>query len=401
MKQPLHQRFPSALPFFLPPPARLRAARRTPPRAADAPLPHHRLRHLAQVRRRVGVEPAPPRQRLDEAVEGHRQRPAAPSADARPSTAGSAVTPGRAGAVRKTSAPCPASRSAVATTCAQRRVVDRERRAPGNAPARSPPARAAPRPPSSSRRGCAQVSLNFSAISLAMAKPGPRPSTKAEFARTSRSDSGVQSQASAARTAPAAPPPRRAAPSSSLPLGDQRQRRQHRGHEGLGRRHALLRPGLQRQGVVAGRRHRRRGVVGDRDGQRPARAGAPHHLDDVRALPRLRDADADRAVEPQLPPVDRGDRRPDRGDRHAGDQLGGILQVGRRMVRRPARHRHDQPRVDGAHRRRRRGDLRRASRRGSAPPRPGSPRPRRSSGSGFGHAVLPASAGICSSAAKS
>ena len=43
-----------------------------------------------------------------------------------------------------------------------------------------------------------QVSLNFSAISAAIAKPGPRPSTKAEFARTSRFDSARQSQASAA-----------------------------------------------------------------------------------------------------------------------------------------------------------------------------------------------------------
>ena len=140
-------------------------------------------------------------------------------------------------------------------------------------------------------------------------------------------------------------------------------------------------PASQRQRVVAGRRHRRVGDVGDRHRQRPALAGAPHHLDDVRALPRLRDAEADRAVEPQPPPVDRGDRRPDRGDRHPGRaarrHTSGRSPHGRTTRappspaaagRPPASPPPPPPRA-------------RASPRGTAPPPPGSPRPRRSSGS--------------------
>ena len=58
-----------------------------------------------------------------------------------------------------------------------------------------------------------------------------------------------------------------------------------------------------------------------------------------------------RAVEPEPAAVDRGDRRPDRGDRNPGHDLGGVLEVGGGMVRRPARHGDDQPRVGRPHRR--------------------------------------------------
>ena len=182
-----------------------------------------------------------------------------------------------------------------------------------------------------------------------------------------------------ARTAPAAPPPPPAGPSSSRHSATSASAASTEATKVLVAATLCSGPASSGSACVAGRRHRRAGDVGDRHGQRPALAGAPHHLDDVRALPRLRDADADRAVEPQPPPVDRGDRRPDRGDRHPGRQLRDILQVGRRMVRRPARHRHQQPRVERPHRRRRRRHAARASRRGTAPPPPGSPRPRRSS----------------------
>ena len=277
----------------------------------------YRLRHLAQVGRRVGVEPAPPRQRLDEAVEATPPAPAARSADAppRPRPAGSPRRrrPPRSGR-RPPPAP-PAARRWRSPAAAPRRR--RRAPAPGNAPAPAPPARAAPRRRCSSRRGCALVSLNFSAISLAMAKPGPRPSTKAEFARTSRSASGAQSQASARANCPGSAATAARSPSSSRHSATSASAASTEATKVLVAATLRSGPGLQRQRVVAGRRHRRVGDVGDRHGQRAAGAGAPHHLDDVRALPRLRDADAGRAVEPQLPAVDRGDRRPDRGHRHA------------------------------------------------------------------------------------
>ena len=58
-------------------------------------------------------------------------------------------------------------------------------------------------------------------------------------------------------------------------------------------------------------------------------------------------------LQPQLPAVDRGDRRPDRGDRDPRRQLDRIFEIGRRVVGRAARHGDQKPRIGRAHRRRR------------------------------------------------
>ena len=81
----------------------------------------------------------------------------------------------------------------------------------------------------------------------------------------------------------------------------------------------------------------------------PSRA-ALGHRHDVRALARLRDGDAGRLRELQPGAIDRGDRRTERGDRHAGGELDRIFEEGRGMVRRAARDRGEEARIERADR---------------------------------------------------
>ncbi|MFD2817140.1 hypothetical protein ACFSYD_26230 [Paracoccus aerius] len=78
------------------------------------------------------------------------------------------------------------------------------------------------------------------------------------------------------------------------------------------------------------------------------------HLDDVGTAARLRDADAGPLRQMQRPPIDRGDGRPQRGHGQALFQLDRVFQIGRRMVRRPARDGGDHHGRAVAQRRRRR-----------------------------------------------
>ena len=78
----------------------------------------------------------------------------------------------------------------------------------------------------------------------------------------------------------------------------------------------------------------------------PARAGS-RHGDDVGALAGLRDRRGRRRRRASVRAVDRGDRRPERGDRHAGGQFDRIFEEGRGMVGRAARDGDDDARVAG------------------------------------------------------
>ncbi len=77
----------------------------------------------------------------------------------------------------------------------------------------------------------------------------------------------------------------------------------------------------------------------------PPAARRARHFDDVGALTGLRHRQAGAVGQLQRRLVDRRDRRPDRGDRHAQQQLADIFQIGRHMVRRSARDRGQEPGV--------------------------------------------------------
>ena len=129
------------------------------------------------------------------------------------------------------------------------------------------------------------------------------------------------------------------------PARQQRQPRHDRRDEGLGCSHAAFGTSAKRQAVFGGLGDGRSGGVRHGDGQRAAGAGGMHHLDDVRALAGLRHAQARCPPQPQRAAIDRRDRRPDRGHGHAQPDLDRVFQIGRGMVRRPARHRDQQVRI--------------------------------------------------------
>ena len=133
-----------------------------------------------------------------------------------------------------------------------------------------------------------------------------------------------------------------------LPFGQQGKGRQHAGHEGLGGGHAFFLACLQGKAMGRGLRHRRIGEIGDRNGQCPARPGGAHHFHNVGTAARLRNSDAGRPFQPQGPPVDRRDRRPDRGHGNPRQQFRGIFEIGRRMIGRSPRHGHEQGRIQHA-----------------------------------------------------
>ena len=99
-------------------------------------------------------------------------------------------------------------------------------------------------------------------------------------------------------------------------------------------------------------RHWRGFVVDERDRERARLLGGPLHLDDVGALARLRDGDGHRALEPQRPAIDGGDRGSDRGAGQAEADLDQVFEIERRMVGTAAPDRHHDMRVAGPQRRR-------------------------------------------------
>ncbi|RIH76691.1 hypothetical protein Mterra_03849 [Calidithermus terrae] len=100
----------------------------------------------------------------------------------------------------------------------------------------------------------------------------------------------------------------------------------------LGRGHRLLGLGPQRQHHLAGPGERRGLLVDEGHRERPAAAGLAGDLEQVRALPRLRDGDDEGLVEREAGPVDRGDRGGGAGDHHAQQALEQVLAVERGVV---------------------------------------------------------------------
>ena len=100
----------------------------------------------------------------------------------------------------------------------------------------------------------------------------------------------------------------------------------HRADERLGGRDAELRPRMKVQRMRADLRQIAVGVVGQREGQRALASRHLRHAHDVGAFARLRNRQARAAGQLQRPAIDRRDRRPDRGDRHAGQQFAGVLE---------------------------------------------------------------------------
>ena len=192
-----------------------------------------------------------------------------------------------------------------------------------------------------------QVSLNFSAASLAIAADGPRPRMNSELCRGKRAGDlhpvagdrlgemrrQLRQAPQAARLSPVHSP-RMASPATADATKVLVA--------------ATLFSAPERMSIAwsRGGGERRAGGVGDGDGQRAAVARGLGHGDDVGALARLRDGDAGRLRELQLGAVDRGDRRAERGDRNAGRELDGIFQEGGGVVRRAARDRGDEARVE-------------------------------------------------------
>ena len=97
------------------------------------------------------------------------------------------------------------------------------------------------------------------------------------------------------------------------------------------------RPRADRQNEVAGAGERAVRGVENRDGQRPGRARAQRHLDQVVALARLRDGEEQLVLEVELPAVHAGDVGRRLGHRRADGALDQVLAVGRRMRRAAAR----------------------------------------------------------------
>ena len=142
-----------------------------------------------------------------------------------------------------------------------------------------------------------QVSLNFSAASLAMASDGPRPRTKSELALSERSASLASSRSrrpcemlrqSAKGGA--------AAPSSSVPCARSARPATTELTKDLVAATLFSGPAAMSIAWSRRRRQRRVGGVGERDRQRAAVARRLGHGDDVGALAGLRDGEAGRAV---------------------------------------------------------------------------------------------------------
>ena len=198
-----------------------------------------------------------------------------------------------------------------------------------------------------------QVSLNFSAASLAIAADGPRPRMNSELCRGSAPAISIQSQEIA--LAKCAGNSASAASSALSPVHSPRMASPATAEATKVLVAATLFSVPERMSIAwcGGGCQRRAGRVGDGDGQRAAVARGLRHRHDVGALARLRNGDAGRLRELQLGAVDRGDRRAERGDRHAGGKLDRIFQEGRGMVRRAARHGGEEARIERCGSRRR------------------------------------------------
>ncbi|MCW0415479.1 hypothetical protein NB689_001233 [Xanthomonas sacchari] len=136
-----------------------------------------------------------------------------------------------------------------------------------------------------------------------------------------------------------------------LPVRAELQDRRQRGQVALGRGHALLRAGAERDHRIGQLRQRR---ILDVDQRHHARAGVLGGLrvaQQVRALARLRDHQVQRPAQLQRRFVHRAHRRRGRGGDHAELGLEQVLGVGGGVVGTAARTGHHERRRRGAQRR--------------------------------------------------
>jgi hypothetical protein len=133
-----------------------------------------------------------------------------------------------------------------------------------------------------------------------------------------------------------------------LPFGHQARAGGQAGDEALGRGHALLFAGVQRQRPFGGAGQRRVDVVDQRHRGGAAVAEVADRLDHVRALARLRDRDGQRVWVLQRRFVQRHQRHRQRGHQAAHARHDQVGEVAGGVVRAAARHRHRVVEIGGA-----------------------------------------------------